>query len=70
MEHLHALAQACGLAREWTDVEGRGQQVDDAALAAVLTALGHEAGSERQIARSLAAVEARRAHLPAMLVAV
>ncbi len=69
MEHLHALAQACGLAREWTDVEGRGQQVDDAALAAVLTALGHDAGSERQIARSLAEVEARRAHLPAMLVA-
>ena len=69
MEQLHALAQACGVAREWTDVEGRGQQVADAALVAVLTALGHEAGSERQIARSLAEVAARRAHLPPMLVA-
>ena len=69
MEHLHALAQACGLAREWTDVEGRGQQVTDAALAAVLTALGHEAGSERQIARSIVEVTARRAQLQPMLVA-
>lgn len=69
VEQLYALAQACGVAREWTDVEGHGQQVADAALMAVLTALGHEAGSERQIARSLADVTARAAQLPAMLVA-
>lgn len=69
VEHLHALAQACGVAREWTDVEGRAQQVADDALAAVLAALGHDAGSEAQIARSLAAVTARSAQLPAMLVA-
>jgi len=69
MDQLHALAQAAGVAREWTDVEGRSQVVNDAALAAVLAALGHEAGSERQIVRSLAVIaEARRA-LPAMLVA-
>lgn len=69
MDQLHALAQAAGVAREWTDVEGRNQVVGDAALASVLTALGHEAASERQIVRSLAVIaEARRA-LPAMLVA-
>jgi 4-alpha-glucanotransferase len=69
MEQLHALAQAAGVAREWTDVDGRQQMVADDALAAVLAALGHAAGSARQIARSLAAVEERRAALPPMFVA-
>ncbi len=69
MEQLHALAQAAGVAREWTDVDGRQQMVADDALAAVLAALGHEAGSARQIARSLAAAEERRFALPPMLVA-
>ena len=69
MEQLHALAEACGLARDWTDVEGRQQRVSDDALAALLGALGHEAGSKARIARSLAAVEERRRGLPAMLVA-
>lgn len=68
MEQLHALAQACGVAREWVDVEGRHQTVADEALAAVLAALGEEAGSERQIARSLAAAAARAGSLPPMLV--
>lgn len=69
MEQLHALAHACGVAREWTDVDGRQQMVADDALAAALAALGHAAGSARQIARSLAAVEESRAALPPMLVA-
>lgn len=69
MEQLHALARACGVAREWTDVEGRRQIVDDAALAAVLSALGHDTRSERQIAAALAEVGAKRVRLPAMLVA-
>jgi 4-alpha-glucanotransferase len=69
MDRLHALAEAAGVAREWTDVEGRQQRVSDAALAAVLTALGHEAASERQIERSLAVIDARARALPAMLVA-
>lgn len=69
MDQLHALAQAAGVAREWTDVEGRHQIVDDAALAAVLAALGHEAASERQIVRSLAVIAEQRRALPAMLVA-
>lgn len=68
MEQLHALAQAAGIAREWTDVEGRRQVVGDAALAAVLRALGHDAQSERQMARSLAAIADERARLAAMLV--
>lgn len=69
MEQLHALAQAAGVAREWTDVEGRHQMVSDAALAAVLAALGHDTASEPQIARSLASIAEQRAALPAMLVA-
>ncbi|AUX69186.1 4-alpha-glucanotransferase [Porphyrobacter sp. HT-58-2] len=69
MEQLHALAQACGLAREWRNVEGRQQVVSDAALAAVLAALGHDVAGERQIARALADVDAERTRLPAMLVA-
>ncbi|TAD73610.1 MAG: 4-alpha-glucanotransferase [Sphingomonadales bacterium] len=68
MQHLHALAQACGVARDWTDVEGRAQVVGDEALAAVLAALGHETLSERQIIRSLAVAEQQREALPAILV--
>jgi len=69
MEQLHALAQAAGIAREWTDVDGHCHIVADHALVAVLAALGHEAGSARQIARSLAAIEQRSRELPPMLVA-
>lgn len=69
MKHLHTLAQACGVAREWVDVEGRQHRVADEALSAILAALGHDTQSERQIARSLANVAARDAALPAMLVA-
>ena len=68
MEQLHALAQACGVARHWRDVEGGENVVADEALAAVLAALGHEVASERQIIRSLAVAEAQREALPAMLV--
>jgi 4-alpha-glucanotransferase len=49
MTPLDALAQACGLTRDWRDVEGREQRVSDAALEAILAALGHEAASERQM---------------------
>ncbi|WP_285713219.1 4-alpha-glucanotransferase [Erythrobacter oryzae] len=69
MDRLHALAEAAGVAREWTDVEGRHQVVTDDALAAVLTALGHEAASERQMVRSLAVIDEQRRGLAAMLVA-
>lgn len=69
MAQLHALAQMCGVAREWTDVDGRQQVVGDEALAAVLSALGHDAASERQIALALAEASAQQAQLPALLVA-
>lgn len=68
MTHLHALAQACGLVRTWTDVEGRQQHVSDEAMAAILAALGHAAQTERQIARSLVEIAAHSAGLPPMLV--
>lgn len=68
MEQLHALAQAAGLARAWMDVEGRRQEVSDAALTAVLNALGQETQSERQIERSLAVIADHRERMPAMLV--
>lgn len=69
MEQLHALAQACGVGRAWVDVEGRRQIVADDALAAVLSALGHDADSEQRIAQSLAALAERRTALSPMLVA-
>ncbi|MBX9873664.1 MAG: 4-alpha-glucanotransferase, partial [Beijerinckiaceae bacterium] len=68
MEQLHALAQACGVSREWVDVEGRHHIVADDALTAVLAALGHETGSDAQLARSLAAANERAGSLPPMLV--
>ena len=66
---LHALAQACGLARQWRDVEGREQQVPNDITATILQALGHDTASDAQISRSLAAIEAQAGTLPAMLVA-
>ncbi|QIG53180.1 4-alpha-glucanotransferase [Altererythrobacter sp. BO-6] len=66
---LHALAKACGLAREWRDVEGREQKVSDEVLTAILGALGHPSESEAQIAHSLGALKQREQRLPAMLVA-
>lgn len=69
MTRLDALAQALGLAREWTDVEGRTHMVGDDALEAIITALGHEAASARQIERSLAVIAARAMGLSPMLVA-
>jgi 4-alpha-glucanotransferase len=69
MEQLYAMARASGVAREWTDVEGRRQVVTDAALEAVLSALGHETSSEGQILRGIALLEEQHTALPAMLVA-
>ena len=65
---LHLLAQAAGLARHWRDVDGCDQIVSDASLAAILTALGHKAGSAAQIKRSLARLADERHGLPPMLV--
>lgn len=65
---LHDLAATAGLAREWRDVDGRTQVVGDAALATILEALGHKAGSERQISASLKRLSDARHSLPAMIV--
>lgn len=65
---LHDLAAAAGLARAWRDVDGRTQNVADDALGTILEALGHKAGSARQISTSLEAIEAEKRRLPAMIV--
>ncbi|MBC7522803.1 MAG: 4-alpha-glucanotransferase [Sandarakinorhabdus sp.] len=65
---LHALADAAGVARHWRDVEGRDQTTGDDALAAILSALGHETGSSRQMARSIAALAENARALPPMIV--
>ena len=68
MNPLHSLADACGLARHWRDVEGQDQTVSDSAIEAILAALGHEVDSERQIVRSLSSLARAEESLPAMLV--
>ena len=65
---LHRLAAAAGLQRQWRDVEGRDHIVDDAALAAILAALGHKAGSARQIKASLARIAEESRSPPALIV--
>ena len=69
IEPLHALAQACGLSRQWRDVEGCEQIVTGDVLTAALAALGHAAGSERQIKASLRRMQAESTGVPALLVA-
>lgn len=69
IDHLHALAAAAGVQRIWRDVTGRETVVTDGQLEAVLGALGLEVETERQIARSLAAIAAQRHELPPLVVA-
>ncbi|RZM31358.1 MAG: 4-alpha-glucanotransferase, partial [Sphingomonas sp.] len=61
MSSLRTLAVAAGLQPEWQDAAGRRQTVTDGALQAILDCLGHPSKSEKQIAESLAAIEARDA---------
>ncbi len=61
MSSLRTLAIAAGLQPEWQDAAGRSQTVADGALQAILNRLGHPSTSEKQIAESLAAIEARNA---------
>ena len=65
---LHKLAAAVGLAGHWRDVDGRDQTVADDALAAILTALGYEAGTAREINSGLERVAERNRTLPPLLV--
>jgi 4-alpha-glucanotransferase len=61
MSSLRTLAIAAGLQPEWQDAAGRRQTVADGALQAILDCLGHPSTSEKQIAESLAAIEAGNA---------
>ncbi len=61
MSSLRTLAVAAGLQPEWQDAAGRRQTVTDDALQAILDCLGHPSTSEKQVADSLAAIEARDA---------
>lgn len=66
---LAELARAAGLNVDWSDADGRAQQVAVSAQRALLEALGHRTDSPRQIAESLAILEERRSHasLPPLL---
>lgn len=66
---LHALANAAGLQRRWRDVYGRETDVPDDNLVRILTALGHEAESAAQRARSLERATRAQDNLPVMAVA-
>jgi len=70
MSALHALAAAAGIAIRWRDVNGADHVVSDDSLRAVLAAIDFPAGSEAEIADSLATLqrEAGRA-APALITA-
>lgn len=68
MQQLHALAGGLGLSRTWWDVNGTEQVVSDTSLARIATALGYPAGTEAEIAASLASLDAARRSPPAMIV--
>jgi 4-alpha-glucanotransferase len=65
---LHALATAAGLVLHWRDVYGQWHDVGDGTQRTVLAALGLPAGSESEIASSLAFLQ-RPATLPPLLTA-
>ena len=69
IEPLYALADEAGLQRHWRDADGRDHVVADETLVTILAALGHKAGTARQIAASRKALQQERERLPAMVVA-
>ena len=68
MSDAQALAQALGVARSWTDVDGIEQIVADETLATVAAALDYPAGSAAEIRESLARTDEEARQPPAMLV--
>jgi 4-alpha-glucanotransferase len=64
---LHALAEAAGLARVWEDAKGEEQVVTDAALVAILAALGYPADSDAAARASLEALREEAAQPPVFL---
>lgn len=67
-DELHELAGAAGLQRIWRDVEGRDQTVADDALAAILEALGYDAGSQRKRRAGLKRAKHLNCGLPPLVV--
>ncbi|MFP3562404.1 4-alpha-glucanotransferase, partial [Paraburkholderia sp. SIMBA_049] len=55
---LEILASRAGLAVDWIDANGRPQKVGPSVLRAVLTGLGHPAGSAQEIDASLLELQA------------
>ncbi|WP_439878814.1 4-alpha-glucanotransferase [Pseudomonas prosekii] len=68
---LEILASRAGLAVDWIDANGRQQKVAPAVLRAVLTGLGHPAGSAQEIDASLLQLQEvqQTRHLPPMITA-
>ena len=66
---LEILASQAGLAVDWIDANGRPQKVQPAVLRAILTGLGHPAGSAQEIDASLLELQQRQAlnRLPPLL---
>ncbi|RVT90395.1 4-alpha-glucanotransferase [Sphingomonas crocodyli] len=69
MTPLDRLARRVGVARHWRDADGVDQTVEDDALIAILTALGHPASDLRAINASLAAHDNLDRQPPVLLTA-
>lgn len=67
MSALHDLAEAAGVLRVWEDAHGEEKTVTDAALMAILAALGYWADSDAAVQESLARVRDEAGHVPAFL---
>ncbi|MGN6388329.1 MAG: 4-alpha-glucanotransferase [Burkholderiaceae bacterium] len=66
---LFALAHEAGLLRDWTDANGRPQQVSPESLRAVLAALGLPCGGDAECADSRARLAEQTAHAPSLVTA-
>ncbi|WP_433740835.1 4-alpha-glucanotransferase [Pseudomonas putida] len=68
---LEILASRAGLAVDWIDANGRAQKVAPSVLRAVLTGLGHPAGSAQEIDASLLELQQAQQtqHLPPLITA-
>ncbi|MBA1189359.1 4-alpha-glucanotransferase [Pseudomonas entomophila] len=66
---LHDLAERAGIARDWTDANGKPQQVSDDVLRKVLAGLGHAADDDAAVDASLRALDehARTHALPPLM---
>ncbi|MFN6935070.1 MAG: 4-alpha-glucanotransferase [Tsuneonella sp.] len=63
IDNLHQIAAACGIAREWRDVDGHANIVPDTTLEAIVKALGYDLADDPR------EIESDRSRLAPMLVA-